>query len=46
MAVVFRPVWKDKDAKEIYTDTLKEIEREITGLEELRDGIKANLSEL
>lgn len=37
---------KDKDAIEIYTNTLKDIEREITGLEELRAGIKANLSEL
>ena len=37
---------KDKDAKELYTSTLNEIELEIIGLEELRDGIKANMSEL
>ena len=37
---------KDKDAKMIYTYTLNGIEREITGLEDLRDGIKANMEEL
>lgn len=37
---------KDKDAKDIYTGTLNEIDREITDLEDLRDGIKANLKEL
>ena len=37
---------KDKDAKEIYTDTLIGIEHEIADLEDLRDGIKANLEEL
>ena len=37
---------KDKDAKDIYTGTLNEIDREITDLEDLRDGIKANLKEI
>ena len=37
---------KDKDAKELYSSTLDEIELEIIGLEELRDGIMENLSEL
>ncbi len=37
---------KDKDAYELYTNTLNEIELEIIGLEELRAGIKKNLSEL
>lgn len=37
---------KDKDAKDIYTGTLNEIDREITDLEDLRDGIKANMKEL
>ena len=37
---------KDKDAEKIYTYTLNEIEHEIADLEDLRDGIKANLEEL
>ena len=37
---------KDKDAKDLYTGTLNEINREITDLEDLRDGIIANMEEL
>lgn len=37
---------KDQDAKDVYTGTLNDIEREMSQLEELRDGIKANLEEL
>lgn len=37
---------KDNEAKDVYTGTLNDIEREISQLEELKDGIKANLEEL
>lgn len=44
--VCFQACGKDKDAQDVYTGTLNDIEREIFQLEELRDGIKANLEEL